>query len=175
MRPRVLGLALALTGVVGCAGGGVQQPSGDVMNIPGVGETRIDVPRPTGDRPTDTANPACDGSPLPPTSGASIKERVAALRAIGLFADRAGLDDTALAAEVKADIADLWGEAFEPTDPMLDLIVAEQDPQRGRISKRTSSMATMSTWRRSMGGRPSRTVRSNRVASRRIGLPPTAR
>jgi hypothetical protein len=60
----------------------------------------------------------------------SIGERVAELRAIGFFADRSGLDDAALAADVEAGIADVWGDTLEPDDPLLDLIVAAEDQQR---------------------------------------------
>lgn len=124
MTRRLLVLSVALAAVSGC-GGGTDRASGDFIELPGIGETRIDVPRPT----TGTSA-VCTADPFPPASNESIAERVAALRSVGLFADRSDLDDAALAAEVEAGIADSWGDALEPDDPLLDLVVAEQDHQR---------------------------------------------
>lgn len=126
MNRRLLGVALAVTvaGVWGCTGGSDQE-SGDFADIPGIGATRIDVPRPTGG-----GSAPCQGDPFPPASDDSIETRVAALRTIGLFANSPDADDAAIAADVEAGITDLWGDTLEPDDPLLDLIVAEQDPQR---------------------------------------------
>jgi hypothetical protein len=124
MIPRLLVLAVAIAAVSGC-GGGANRASDDFIEVPGIGETRIDVPRPT----TGTSA-VCAADPFPPASKESIAERVAALRAVGLFADRSDLDHAALAAEVEAGIADVWGDSLEPDDPLLDLIVAEEDHQR---------------------------------------------
>ena len=124
MTRRLLLLAVALATASGC-GVGASRASGDFAEIPGIGETRIDVPRPT----TGTSA-VCAADPLPPVSTASIAERVAGLRTIGLFADRSDLGDAALAADVEAGIADVWGDAMKLDDPLLDLIVAEEDQQR---------------------------------------------
>ena len=124
MSRRLLGLALVVVGAWGCTGG-PNQESDDFAEIPGIGATRIDVPRPTGG-----ASAPCDADPFPPASDETIEDRVAALRAIGLFADRAGADDATLASEVEAGITEFWGDALEPDDPQMDLIVAEQDDQR---------------------------------------------
>jgi len=124
MTPRLLSLAVVLAAVSGCASG-AEQASGDFIEVPGIGQTRVDVPR-----PTSGTSAACDEDPLPPASKESIEERVAALRAIGLFADRPDLADAALAAEVEAGITDVWGDTLEPGDPLLDLIVAQEDQQR---------------------------------------------
>ena len=123
MTARFLGSAALLVVVAGC-GGGADRASGDFLEVPGVGETRIDVPR-----PTTGADPMCAADPFPAASTESIVERVAAFRAIGLFADRSDLDDAALAAEVEAGIADVWGDV-KPDDRLLDLIVAAEDQQR---------------------------------------------
>ena len=124
MTRRLVGLALVLVAAWGCSGRPAEE-SGDFAEIPGMGATRIDVPRPTGG---DSAT--CDADPLPPTSDETIADRVTALRVIGLFADRPDVDDAALAAEVEAGITEIWGDTLEPDDPLIDLVVAEQDEQR---------------------------------------------
>lgn len=92
------------------------------VEIPGIGATRIDVPRPVteGSGPCELAFP----------SGESIAARAAALRAIGLFASRAELADDALGQEIEAGIAATWGDLIGPDDPFLELFVAEQDMNR---------------------------------------------
>ncbi len=98
------------------------------MDVPGIGSTRIDVPRPSG-----AASAACDDDPLPPGTDATIAQRVMELREIGLFADRSAASDVALAAELEASIGDQWGtvDQWETGDrPMLDIVVAEQDATR---------------------------------------------
>lgn len=124
MTRRRLGMAVALTlAVMGCTGPAAE--SGDFAEIPGVGATRIDVPRPTGG-----ASASCDGDPLPPASDEPIEARVAALRAIGLFAASPDADDATVAADVEAGIAEVWGDTIDPNDPVQDLLVAEQDSER---------------------------------------------
>lgn len=117
-------IIVALVSAAAAACGGAD----DMVEIPGIGATRVDVPRPTG-----PSSAACDGDPLPPAVDATVAERVIALRGIGLFGDRASLDEDALVAEVTAGISDIWGEIETGnTDvlPLLDLIVAEQDQKR---------------------------------------------
>ena len=99
--------------------------SGGFVDIPGVGSTRIDVPRPTGPSSAD-----CDADPLPPASDATITDRVADLRRIGLFADRTDLTDAALAVEVEASITEAWGSLPDTPSGIIDLAVAEQDQTR---------------------------------------------
>jgi hypothetical protein len=123
MTRGVLVAALWLV-LVGCGGGAEADPD-DFLEVPGIGETRVDVPRPTG-----AASAACDGGPMPPASDETISERVAALRAVGLFADRADTTDEDLVAEVEAGIVDVWGDAIGPDHRMADLFVADQDQQR---------------------------------------------
>jgi hypothetical protein len=48
----------------------------------------VDVPRPTGN-----VSAPCDEDPLPPIADATIADRVVALRALGLFANRSDLSD----------------------------------------------------------------------------------
>jgi hypothetical protein len=55
MKWRVLAVALGLVALSGCAGAVGDTPS-DFIEIPGIGETRIDVPRPAG-----AASAACEG------------------------------------------------------------------------------------------------------------------
>jgi len=61
--------------------------------------------------------------------GESVAQRAAALRRIGLFADRAALSDAALGAEIEAAITEEWGDQA-PDEPLLELFVAEQDSTR---------------------------------------------
>jgi hypothetical protein len=114
---------LAAAVVLGCTGGA--GTAEDFAEIPGLGATRIDVPRPTG-----VGSAACDDDPMPPVTDETIVERVAALRGIGLFAARAEVTDADLAAEVEAGLLETWGEPVANDDPFLDLLVAEQDPTR---------------------------------------------
>lgn len=109
--------------VLGCTSGGPD--SDDLVEIPGIGATRIDVPRPTG-----LASAECDEDPLPTVTDETLVDRVAALRRIGLFADRAGVSDAEVAAEVEASVLETWGEPIANDDPFVDLLVAEQDAAR---------------------------------------------
>jgi hypothetical protein len=117
-------LALVVGGLTGCAGPVGGDPDG-FAEVPDVGSTRIDVPRPTG-----LASAPCDDDPLPPATDETTVERVAALRDIGLFADRAGVSDAELAVEVDERITALWGPDLPVDDPFRDLAVAEQDAAR---------------------------------------------
>jgi hypothetical protein len=123
--------ALALTVLAVAAGCAVAEPTppaadpSDFADIPGIGLTRVDVPRPSG-----AASAACDGDPLPPSTTETTAQRIAGLRAAGLFADRTGVTDTELAAEVDQKLTALWGDALPTDDPLRDLAVAEQDASR---------------------------------------------
>ena len=131
MTGRVAATALALVTAMAAVGCGTSAPTtsadlDDFADIPGIGRTRIDVPRPTG---LESA-PCRDGDPLPPSTDETTAERVAGLRSAGLFADRGDVSDAALAAEVDQHLEALWGDDLAPDDPMRDLAVAEQDPAR---------------------------------------------
>ena len=102
---RIAALAAAVVVACGACGGGGGAASDDVAEIPGVGVTRMDVPRPTG-----AASAPCDEDPLPPARDQPIVERVADLRAVGLFADRAGVADAVLADEIEADLEATWSQ-----------------------------------------------------------------
>jgi hypothetical protein len=126
---RRVALGAALAGVLamtllGC-GSGPDPALEGFEDIPGVGPTRVDVPRPTG-----IASAACDDDPLPPSTAETTVERVAALREIGLFADREGVSDAELAGEIDEHIEALWGPDLAVDDPFRDLAVAEQDAAR---------------------------------------------
>lgn len=99
--------------------------SGEFVQVPGVGSTRADVPRPTG-----AGSAPCDGDPLPADSDASVVIRVADLRKLGLFADRGDASDSALAAEISAGLADEWGSEAEVPKGLIDLAIAAQDHTR---------------------------------------------
>lgn len=114
--------------VLAMAAAGCGGASDDIAEIPGIGATRIDVPRPTG-----PSSAPCDDDALPPATAATVAERVTALRDLGFFADHASLDDDALVAEVRTGITDSWGDidaGHTELQPLLDLIVAEQDHDR---------------------------------------------
>jgi hypothetical protein len=119
------GLGAGFVAVFALSGCGEPVGSSGFVDIPGIGSTRIDVPRPTG--PTSAA---CDADPLPPASDATVAERVADLREIGLFADRTELSDAALAVEVEAAITETGGTSPDVPPGILDLAVAEQDRTR---------------------------------------------
>jgi hypothetical protein len=102
-----------------CGGSGAGQD--DFEEIPGIGATRVDVPR-----PTTQDGRSCTVALRP---GESVAQRAAALRRIGLFADRAPLSDAALGAEIEAAITEAWGDQT-PDEPLLELFVAEQDSAR---------------------------------------------
>jgi hypothetical protein len=122
---RLVLVTLATLVLTGCGSQGGDLGSGDFENIPGIGATRVDVPRPTG-----PATAACDDDPLPPETEERVAERVAALRAVGLFADQATISDADLATEVEAGLADTFGAAEDVPPDILDLAVAEQDRAR---------------------------------------------
>lgn len=93
MHRAIAGAALAIL-LTGC--GKTNGDAGDFAEIPGIGATRIDVPRPT-------RGAEADCTPVR-TTGETIADRAAALRGIGLFADRAALTDAELGDEVEAAI-----------------------------------------------------------------------
>jgi hypothetical protein len=141
--------------------------SGGFVDIPGVGSTRIYVPRPSAD---------CDADPLPPASDATITDRLADLRRIGLFADRTDLTDAALAVEVEASITEAWGSLPDTPSGIIDLAVAEQDQTRvwwrdleADVSDGNEVYAQMLTGARSPW------ERSSRRTSPRRGIAPKVR
>ncbi len=122
-RPMTKGMMAALMAaamLLGACGGSGAGPD-DVVEFPGLGATRVDVPRPA----TEDGG-ACTVALRPDES---VTQRAAALRRIGLFADRAALSDAALGAEIETAIADAWGDQV-PDEPLLELLVAEQDVTR---------------------------------------------
>lgn len=118
------GVALGLVAsmLAGCGGAPADR---EFVDVPGLGAARIDVPRPSG-----AASATCDGDPLPPATDETTAERVAALRAIGLFAEESDVPDAELASEIDDAIEERWGTDLAPDDPMRDLAVAEQDLER---------------------------------------------
>jgi hypothetical protein len=99
--------------------------SGDFAEVPGIGVTRVDVPRPTGN-----ASAPCDEDPLPPVSDATIESRVVDLRRLGLFAGRTDTSDATLIDEVTKSLADRWGDPADEQAQLTDLAIAEQDQTR---------------------------------------------
>jgi hypothetical protein len=117
---------MVVLALAGCspAGEGAANPS-QFVEIPGIGSTRVDVPR-----PTTAGGAACPEGPPPAIADETIVDRVAALRSVGLFADRAGMTDAALAAAVETAMADVWGAPEDVPASLVELVVAEQDPTR---------------------------------------------
>ncbi len=121
MTERVIAvLSLALLLLAGCSAN--PDGAGDFLDVPGIGATRVDVPRPT----TEGA-PECTPSMV---ADESIPERASALRKIGLFADRSMLSDQDLGDAIETEIKGTWGDQISATDPLMDLLVAERDPAR---------------------------------------------
>lgn len=106
--------------VTGC--GTTTPVASDFVEVPGLGETRVDVPRPSGLEGT--------GCELALDPAASIEERASGLRAAGLFADRSALSDAELAAELGAALQDEWGDSLTSSDPLFELFLAELDRSR---------------------------------------------
>jgi hypothetical protein len=119
-KPIVLSIWLAVLSLV-LAACGSEAISTDFVDVPGVGVTRLDVPRPSSEGGGDCTLAFDTDEPL--------AERVAALRAIGLFADREALSDAALTDELEAAIEETWGEV-PADDPLFELLLAEMDRSR---------------------------------------------
>jgi hypothetical protein len=121
-------LALLLAAAAACGGcgqaGHPPASTNDFAEVPGVGLTRIDVPRPSGPVPA-TCQPLGDA----PTDGQTTVARVAALRKLGFFAGRTDSDAKLAAAIDEQSIAD-FGRSPEPDNAVSDLVVARADDQR---------------------------------------------
>ena len=118
---RSCALVLAWVLVVSCGGSGAASTNGDFVAVPGLGSTRVDVPRPaTSDKPCTLAFQGDE----------SLAERAAALRDIGLFADRKGLSDQELGEELEAALIEEWGEQIPEDEPLFELFVAALDRSR---------------------------------------------
>ncbi|MEX1171111.1 MAG: hypothetical protein WEG56_00730 [Chloroflexota bacterium] len=123
MRPRrsLLVLAVLATVLGGCGGSGGAGDNGEFVEVPGLGATRIDVPRPT--------TPSREDCSLNLLTDVSLEDRVHGLRPAGLFADRTDATDADLAAEIERSMAETWGE-IDHNDPLFELFVAEHDRTR---------------------------------------------
>ena len=115
----LVGVAL-LSGACGATPASPADPS-QFIEVPGLGSTRIDVPRPT------TEVSACTVV-LP--QGQSIGERVVALREIGLFADRPDVTNEDVVGRVEAQLDEMYGATAIADDPFADLIVSARDESR---------------------------------------------
>jgi hypothetical protein len=125
MRFQLLALTMLMGILAACQAGNVTLPAplgdDDYAEIPGLGATRIDVPR-----PTTPGRATCE---LALDTTATLDERVHGLREAGLFADRADLTDAELAAEIERELTDSY-VGVDQQDPFVELLVAEQDPSR---------------------------------------------
>lgn len=121
MAGRRFGVILVAAGAF-CGGcGGAPATPTDFVEIPGIGSTRIDVPRPTTEAP---------GCSVAMRADQSIGERVIALRELGLFADRPDLSNEDISQRVEARLDELYGGELPADDPLLELIVASLDESR---------------------------------------------
>lgn len=111
-----------LISILAAACSGAADDPSDYIEIPGIGATRIDVPRPT--------SPEGTGCTLSLPADDTIEERAIALRDAGLFARRAALSDVALGEAVQAEIEAAWVSDIEVDDPLIELLVAERDTDR---------------------------------------------
>ena len=122
MRRPIAGRALLAIAFCAAACGGPTADPSDYVEIPGIGATRVDVPRPTSPDGAECA--------LSLPADKSIEERTIALRGLGLFAGRATLSDAALVEAVRTEIEAVWGSDVEVDDPFMELLVAERDTDR---------------------------------------------
>ena len=112
-------MASALAVLGACA---APQPSpGDFADVPGIGSTRVNVPRPT------TLEGV--GCTVAVPAGQSLAERAIALRGIGLFSTEASKSDAEFGAEIESQVGGQWG-GVPPDDFIFELLVAEHDVAR---------------------------------------------
>jgi hypothetical protein len=119
-------LMALLVAAAGCAApnNSTAPASDDFAEVPGIGSTRIDVPRPSG-AVAATCEPLARG----PADGESTVERVAALRKLDFFASRTETD-AALAVSIDEQSIAEFGTKPEPEDPISELVVAGVDDDR---------------------------------------------
>jgi hypothetical protein len=119
-------LAALLAVVAACAAPGAPSPpaSDDFAEVPGLGSTRIDVPRPTG-AVAATCKPLGSG----PADGETTVDRVAGLRKLDFFASHTETD-AALAATIDDQSIAEFGTKPDPDNPVSDLVVAGVDDER---------------------------------------------
>jgi hypothetical protein len=108
----IAGILLGML-LLGC---GATSPSDDdFVDVPGLGSTRIDVPRPT--------DPTPDACSVALRSGESVLERGVALREVGLFSGQAAMSDAELGEYLESELSEEWGEVAVG-DPLIDLLIA---------------------------------------------------
>jgi hypothetical protein len=123
-RRLIAPVALILIVLIGAGCSAAQAtpaPSGQFLEVPGIGSTRVDVPRPT------SGGAACTAA-LP--EGETIGQRVVALREIGLFAGRPDQSDEDVIREVETQLDERYGGGLTADDPLIDLVVASMDDSR---------------------------------------------
>jgi hypothetical protein len=98
--------------------------SDDFAEVPGLGATRVDVPRPTG-AVAATCKPLGPG----PADGETTVQRIAALRKLEFFASRTETDEQ-LAATIDDQSNAEFGRSPEPDNPVSELVVAGVDDER---------------------------------------------
>jgi hypothetical protein len=123
-----LALVMALVLSVAACGGpdasSAPAASDDFADVPGIGSTRIDVPRPSG-----AAAPTCQPLGRGPADDETTVERVAALRKLGFFAGRSETD-AALAVTINEQSIAEFGTEPDPEDPISELVIAGVDDAR---------------------------------------------
>jgi hypothetical protein len=120
-------LVALLVTAAGCAAPSSSRApaSDDFAEVPGLGSTRVDVPRPSG-------SVAATCEPLlarGPADGETTIERVADLRQIGFFAGRTETDEQ-LAATIDEQSMAEFGAPPDPDNPISELVVAGVDDER---------------------------------------------
>jgi hypothetical protein len=118
-------MVFAIAALAGCSSSpSPETTDDDFAVIPGLGSTRIDVPRPSGPTPA-TCEPLAAG----PTNGQTTEQRVAGLRNVGFFDGRSETDGE-LARSIDAQAESEYGETPNPADPISELLIAALDHSR---------------------------------------------
>jgi hypothetical protein len=120
-------LVAVLVAAAGCAAPSAPTAppsSDDFANVPGIGSTRVDVPRPSGPIAA-TCKPLGHG----PADGETTIERVAALRKLDFFASRTETD-AELAVTIDDQSVAEFGRSPDPDNPISELVVAGVDDER---------------------------------------------
>lgn len=124
MRGALLVALLLAAGCSGPNGSTAPAASDEFADVPGLGSTRVDVPRPSG-----AAAPTCEPLARGPADGETTVERVTALRKLGFFAGHTETD-AALAAAIEEQSIAEFGTKPDPEDPISELVVAGVDDER---------------------------------------------
>lgn len=120
---RFAAIVLTIAALSGCSPSSAPASEDDFLVVPGLGSTRIDVPRPSGPTPA-----ACEPLAAGPTDGQTTQQRVAGLRNVGFFDGGETDAETARGIDERAESE--YGRAPNQTDPIAELMIAAMDDSR---------------------------------------------